>query len=86
MVYYYCLEALFFPEPGHCGETVYGARTGRRLRIHYIEGLSRVERATARIRQRHDLSEEPEGEGYAIFGKSFEEYKSSSESLTSIAH
>jgi hypothetical protein len=86
MVYCCCLEAPFFPEPGHCGETVHGARTGRMLRIHYMEGLSRAERATARIRQRHDLIEEPEGQGYAISGRSFEEHELLSESLTSTAH
>jgi hypothetical protein len=82
MVYCCCNVALFFPEPRHCRETVQGVRTGKRFRIHYMEGLNRAQRATARIRQRHDLTEELEGDGYANSGGSFEA-ELLTESLTS---
>jgi hypothetical protein len=47
-----------------------------------MEGLNRAQRATARIRQRHDLTEELEGDGYANSGGSFEA-ELLTESLTS---
>lgn len=86
MDYCCCLEALFFPKPRYYRETVHGARTGQRLWIYSVKGLSWAKRAIARIKQWHDRIEEPKGEGYTIFGGSFEELKLSSESLTSIAH
>jgi hypothetical protein len=51
---------------------VVGARTGRRLRIHYNQGLSLAKRAVARITQLFDQTESPEGDGYGLFDDEFE--------------
>jgi hypothetical protein len=51
---------------------VEGARIGRRLRIHYNEGLSPAERLAISITQLFDQTESPEGDGYALSGDKFE--------------
>jgi hypothetical protein len=44
-----CNVAPYTALHGYCGETVEGAQMGRRLGIHYNQGLSHLERAAARI-------------------------------------
>jgi hypothetical protein len=48
------------------------ARTGRRLRIHYNQGLSPAKRVATRLTQLFDQTESPEGDGYALSGDEFE--------------
>jgi hypothetical protein len=67
-----CDDIPYIPRGGYCGETVEGARTGWRLRIHYNQGLSPPERAAAHLTQLFDQTEFPEGDGYALSGEEFE--------------
>jgi hypothetical protein len=51
---------------GFCGWSVTIYQTGRDVRIHFIVGLTNPERVAAWIMQVLDLTEAPEGDGYAI--------------------
>jgi hypothetical protein len=75
---YDCCRDPYRRGEGACGEPTKTFKLHRPLCIHYDTGLSNAERYAAFLRHAYDENEAVQGEGYAVFGDSFDPSESSS--------